>query len=230
MKRLYLSAQNYPKSDTMRTTISATAILWMAVILIPAAAQSQRTQRFQAGLIAGLTASQIDGDESAGYHKVGLQAGLRGIVRLKGKQDASLEILYTQRGCRNEPETPPFFSTTLNYIEVPVQWHYKDWLVEHGDESDNYYRVQFNAGLSYARLLDYNDKYEDGFGISAALPDLNRNSICFLIGASFYATRHIALNVRYHRAFNRLYNPGEGGNYASSLNEHFLAFQVMYVF
>ncbi len=87
-------------------------------------AHAQRNQRFKAGILAGVTAAQIDGDASAGYNKVGLQAGLRGIVLLNQKQDASIEILFTQRGSRNEAKTPPFFKTTLNYIEVPVQWHY----------------------------------------------------------------------------------------------------------
>lgn len=199
-------------------------------LMWPADARSQRTQRFKAGLIAGLTASQIDGDASAGYHKLGWQAGLRGIVRLKPKQQASVEILYTQRGCRNEPKTFPFYSTTLDYIEVPVQWHYSDWLVEAGDEADNFYRVQVNFGASYGRLMGYKDKYEDGFGIYEALPDLNENSFCVLLGATFYATRHLGFTMRWQRAVNNLYKPRDSGGFANSLNEHFLTFQAMYIF
>ncbi|MCC7507153.1 MAG: hypothetical protein IT259_17735, partial [Saprospiraceae bacterium] len=62
----------------------------LLLMLLPEGAIAQRQQRFKAGIIAGLTASQIDGDESAGYHKVGLQGGLRGVVILGGKQDASV--------------------------------------------------------------------------------------------------------------------------------------------
>ncbi|GAB4488344.1 MAG: hypothetical protein OHK0019_04520 [Saprospiraceae bacterium] len=214
----------------MRINTNFFPLLLVAVFLFPNAAQGQRTQRFKAGIIAGVTASQIDGDVSAGYNKVGLQAGLRGIVILKEKQQASLEILYTQRGCRNEPKTPPFFSTTLNYIEIPVQWHYSDWLVDAADDADDFYRVQFNIGVSYGRLMGYKDKYDDGFGITEALPDLNKNSFCGMVGATFYATKHLGFNFRWHRAFNRLYSPRDSGGFANSLNEHFLAFQVMYVF
>lgn len=204
--------------------------LLAALFLLPASVQSQRTQRFKAGIIAGLTASQIDGDVSAGYHKVGWQAGLRGIARLKNKQEASIEILYTQRGCRNEPKTIPFYSTTLDYIEIPVQWHYADWLVDEGDDADNFYRVQLNLGVTYGRLMGYKDKYDDGYGIAEALPDLNENSFCFLAGVTFYATKHLGITARWHRAVNRLYSPKDSGGFANSLNEHFLAFQAMYVF
>ena len=209
---------------------TTTALLLTGFVLWSSTAFAQR--RFKAGIIAGVTASQIDGDASAGYNKVGLQGGLRVAAILKEKQDASVEIVFTQRGCRNEAKTPPYFKTTLNYIEVPVQWHYHDWLVEGGDESENFYRVQFNAGLSYARLLGYKDDSDGSIaGITPALPDLERNSFCFLVGASFYASRHLGFNFRYHRALNKLYKPGKPGtNYAYSLNEHFLAFQIMYMF
>lgn len=205
-------------------------VLLLVFCFLPSLILSQ--QRFKAGIIAGLTASQIDGDASAGYHKVGLQAGLRGVARLKEKQEASVEILYTQRGCRNEAKTPPYFKTTLNYIEVPVQWHYHDWLVEGADEADNFYRVQFNIGASYGRLLDYKDDSDGSIaGITPALPDLNRNSFCFLAGARFYASKHFGFTFRYHRAVNKLYKPGKPGtNYGLSLNEHFLAFQAVYMF
>lgn len=208
-------------------------VFWALLLgLLPQAARAQRQQRFKAGILAGVTASQIDGDASAGYNKVGLLAGLRGIVVLKPKQEASIELLFTQRGSRNEAKTPPFFKTTLNYIEVPLQWHYHDWAANGDPDDPDFYRVHFNVGLSYARLLGYTDDSDGTIaGITPALPDLNKNSYCFLIGASFFASKHFGFTFRYHRAINSLYKPGRPGtNFANSLNEHFLAFQTMYVF
>lgn len=211
--------------------LSGFLFLLLLVALVPDTLRAQRrAQRFKAGIIAGLTASQIDGDQSAGYHKVGVQGGLRAIAMIKDKQDVSVELLFTQRGCRHQPKTFPEFSTTLNYVEVPVQWHYHDWPANTDSDKPDFYRVHFNAGLSYARLLGYKNNLEFS-GITAALPDLNSNSFCFLIGASLYVSKNVAFTVRYHRAFNKLYEPGKPGtNFANSLNEHFLAFQTMYVF
>jgi hypothetical protein len=186
--------------------------------------------RFSARAIAGLTASQIDGDVSAGYHKVGLQAGLGVSARLKGKHASSIEFLFTQRGCRNQPQYFPIFNTTLNYVEVPVQWHYSDWLVYGEKGRSDWYRAMFNAGFSYGRLIGYKDKYDDGFGITAALEDLNTTSVCFVTGATIYMTRHMGWSFRYNRALNFLFRPGEGKNYRNSLYEHFLAFQFHYRF
>jgi Outer membrane protein beta-barrel domain len=190
---------------------------------------SQGQARFSAKAIAGFTASQIDGDASAGYHKVGLQGGLGVGARLKGKQSASMEFLFTQRGCRNQPQYFPYFSTTLNYVEVPFQWHYSDWLVAGEGSKSDWYRAAFNAGVSYSRLLGYKDRYKDGFGISSALEDLNIHSVCLVLGATIYMNRHLGWTFRYNRALNLLYKPGkQGTNYANSLYEHFLAIQLNY--
>ena len=51
-----------------------------------------------------------------------------------------------------------------------------------------------------------------------------------MVGATFYASRKLGLTFRWHRALNNLYSPGAGKNFENSLNEHFLAFQAMYLF
>ncbi len=182
-------------------------------------------QRFQAGILVGLTASQIDGDASAGYHKLGLQGGLRGAYQVSETQAISLELLYTQRGCRSEAKDPVFFSTTLHYAEVPLQWHWRVWQNGRGQA------LVLNAGMSYGRLLGYSNDAELGGGITAALPDLRRNSLCALGGLSVFVSERAAFNFRLHHAINRLYDPfaKTGTNFANSLIERFLAFQFMYL-
>ena len=84
------AVQKYPKFTTMRMLCSSASVPVRPFFLLPFLLlfllcsaldlQAQRRQRFKAGVIAGITAAQIDGDASAGYNKVGLQGGLRGIV------------------------------------------------------------------------------------------------------------------------------------------------------
>ncbi len=202
------------------------ALLVAAVILLGGrGGNTVLAQRFRAGVLAGITASQIDGDASAGYHKIGLQGGLRGMAVLSPTQALSVELLYTQRGCRSEAQDPVFFRTTLHYAEVPVQFHWRLWSSGSGQA------VTLNLGASYGRLLGHTNDAELGGGITAALPDLRRNSVCALAGLSLFATEHVAFQFRYHHALMRLYDPfaKPGTNFANSLIERFLAFQVMYL-
>lgn len=182
-------------------------------------------QRFQAGVFVGLSASQIDGDASAGYHKLGLQGGVRGSYVLSPSQAVSMELLYTQRGCRSEADAPVFFRTTLHYAEVPLQWHWRVWHTDGGQS------LVFNAGILYGRLLGTTNDAELGGGITAALPDLRRNSLCAIAGLSVFVSEHVAFNFRYHHGIVRLYDPfaKPGTNFANSLLERFLAFQFMYL-
>ena len=190
--------------------------------------------RFRAGAVLGLTASQIDGDLSAGYNKLGVQAGLRVISRLKGQQEASMEFLFSQRGCQNKlipgDYEPNPFALTLNYVEVPLQWHYKDWLVEYEDEKLNFYRVSFGAGLSYARLI--NSKVDDETSwLNGVAPDyLTKNDLSLVLGLNFMVNRHFGFNFRWNRSLVLLYDSRTSPRGGRSWNQHCLYFQTAYLF
>jgi hypothetical protein len=206
-------------------------IFWAIIVVFPLIVAAQ--PRFKAGAVFGLTASQIDGDLSAGYNKLGFQGGLRVISRLKGKTEASMEILFSQRGCQNELIPNDFdpnpFALTLNYVEVPIQWHFKDWLVEYDEEKYNYYRVSFNAGLSYARLI--NSKVDDDFNwLNSVAPDyLTRNDLSIVLGANFWANRHLGFTVRWNRSLVLLYDSRKAPQGGKSWNQHCLYFQTIYL-
>jgi hypothetical protein len=202
-------------------------VLWVAVATIfSGALQAQR--RFEASVLGGLTASQIDGDVSAGYHKVGLQGGLNVMAKLKGRQSMSVEMLFTQRGARNQPQIFPVFAVTLNYVEAAAQWHYADWLVEESKKSDDWYRARLNVGVVYGRLIGYRDRFPGSTGLTGVLPVVNENSFCFALGGSIFASRHWGLTFRYQRALNFLYNASQNGIYDRNLREHYLTFQLNY--
>lgn len=209
------------------------ALFLLLLCVLPEMAAGQ--QRFRAGIIAGLTASQIDGDNSAGYNKLGLQTGLRAIARLKGRTEASLEFLFSQRGCQNELIRNDYgntFSLTTNYLEVPVQFHYKDWLIEGDDDEPDYYKVAFNGGFSYARLLGVKINDEESF-IRAVAPDyLKKDDFSFVLGANFFANRYLCLTLRYVRSIGSMYDPRDWNPapYRSAWNAHSLYFQTAWMF
>ncbi len=204
--------------------------------LLPAQNRSEQ-QRFGAGLIAGVTASQIDGDESAGYNKLGLQAGARGIVRLGKRTDASVEILYTQRGAKSrfvKDRYDPFvFSIRLDYIEVPVQWHYKDWLVKGENGDPDWYKASFNIGLMYARYMGSGKAKGELNGLDiVALDFLKSNDLSFVIGANILTSPHFGFTFRYMRSLFSMYDPRDynPAPYQNSLISHALNFQMFYLF
>lgn len=167
--------------------------------------------RFRAGIVAGVSASQIDGDNSAGYNKPGLVTGLRVLARLGTRTEGSIEMLFAQRGSQSEiirDQYNPFnFSLTLNYVEVPIQWHYNDWLIEGDDASGDFYRVSFNAGLSYARFFSAKFNGEPNGIDRVANGFVKKNDLSLLLGANFFFTKHFGITLRYVRGIGAIYNP-----------------------
>ena len=206
-------------------------VLFFALFITHLSAQ----QRFKAGAIVGLTASQIDGDLSAGYNKLGLQAGLRVVGRLQKKTEASMEFLFSQRGAQSELVQNKYdyfpFAVTLNYVEVPLQWHYKDWLIEGDDESENYYKVGVNAGLSYARLIG--TRLDDDISwLKGVVPDyLKKNDVSLVLGFNFFINRHVGITVRYNRSLVYMYDPRKWNPapVSRAWNGHCLYFQTVYL-
>ena len=189
--------------------------------------------RFGGGVILGFNAAQMDGDRAAGYNKVGLNAGLRGTVRLNedGRWLLSTELLFSQRGARSV-ERDYFirdWNATLNYIEIPVMINYLDWLQEGG-----HYKVHFTAGLSYGRL--FSSKISETFTHPTEAVNLfQQNDVSYTMGVSYFISRHWGFTARYSRSLNYIFHPKNykgdpvlGG--LTALQGYFLTFQTCFVF
>lgn len=117
-------------------------------VLLPA-------QSFRAGVLTGVTASQISGDQLGGFDKAGLMAGGMVSTQLGKKLDLAMEILYIQKGSKKnaKPDIQDYSSylLRLSYFEVPVmlQWHYSK-------------RFTFEGGLTFGALLKEYEEDELG--------------------------------------------------------------------
>jgi hypothetical protein len=213
-------------------------IATLSLFLLGFACFSSAQRRFEGGVVAGLSASQIDGDLSAGYNKLGLVAGLRVNALLSKRSAGSIELLFSQRGAQSELVRDQFnlnnYALTLNYIEVPIQWHFKDWLIEGDDASENYYRMSFNIGLSYSRLFGYRYDGEPDYFVGAVMQadQVKENDLSFVTGANVFFTRHFGITLRYVRSIGVMYNPADYAQpkWSRSWNGHCLYFQTCYLF
>lgn len=81
-------------------------------------------QRFDAGLIAGFNASQVEGDNFKGYNKAGILAGIYVQTDIAPAIVAGMEIKYSQKGSRRkyDPKQPDVdkYIMRLGYIDIPI--------------------------------------------------------------------------------------------------------------
>ena len=90
-----------------------------------------QAQSFNAGLIAGATFAQVDGDDYAGYHQLGFTAGVYVNLPLDNNLSAQMELKYSLLGAHSShyeitERTPPLkpYSLRLHYAEIPLMLQY----------------------------------------------------------------------------------------------------------
>jgi len=123
------------------------------------------SQRFLGAISAGMNLSQVDGDEKYGFNKVGLNIGPSVIFPFgKNKQwSVTMELLFSQEGswqkstypAQNIPVDSNYkgyydgYRLSLNYIQVPLIFHYTDKRIMAG-----------GIGFVYGQLVSVSE-YED---------------------------------------------------------------------
>ncbi len=202
-------------------------LLVVMLLQVPAGAQ-----RFAAGLVGGFNASQIDGDDLAGFDKVGLTGGIKAIMDLKSAWDFNIEFLYSERGSRPDifnPDYDPDIEITLKYAEIPVYISLGDWWQKEGE----YYKVSAHAGLSYARLIsartvDYYHPSEESY--DKLVPLFNDNDLSWMLGVSYRMSKSFGITGRYTRGITPLLSPEKHNLAIRRLLTYYMTFRLEYYF
>jgi hypothetical protein len=202
-----------PIKKTIITFICISLFLFISDIIM--------AQKFGGGITLGFNASQIDGDDLAGYNKIGWNSGLNTSYNLNDPWQINVDFLFSQRGSQSQlipDDTESLRKITLNFVELPVYIAYQDWKIE-----DGFYKVQGFAGLSAGRLFSIKNALGDD--------DINsdnflKNDLSYILGAKFMFTKHLGITGRYTRSFLRMYKNPEDGS--KSLLSYFLNFSLFY--
>ena len=164
-------------------------------LLLFAAAASAQT--FRGYVTAGPIASQLDGDMLAGYNKLGFVGGAGVWYDLSDKWRTSLTIAFSQNGSNDSAEEAQrggsgFSEVRLNYVTVPVNFHYMDWL----SDDQIYYRLEFVAGVEYRRLISGSAEGPSGAALEGF--ELRDNVVGLQLGAYYSLTERSAIGA-FHR-------------------------------
>lgn len=163
--------------------------IFLSILFLLFVAGQLRAQTFQASVIGGMNLSQIDGDDLFGFHKFGLNSGIRVVAVLSDRWRVGPEILYSQQGALRPSSSfnlSDFSRFQLNTLEVPLMVYYKDW------------RLTAEMGLSYQRLFAYeiNDIQGEDRTDQFVLQD---NLFAFNAGVTFHVNENFGINFRWSK-------------------------------
>lgn len=187
---------------------------------------------FYGGVSLGGTFSQVDGDNFAGYHKMGISGGAIVYAQLARHIAPSLEILYTQKGARSNTEKNAIsvrvtdYRADLNYVEVPVLFNYFDKRKSH-----------FGLGASYSQLVSGSEKAVTQPALPATFKTedypFNKYDINGIASVNLYLKGGFFLNVRFQYSVVPIrtnYYPDLGRVGAKGQSNNFWALRLMYIF
>ncbi len=149
------------------------------------------------GLLAGANFAQVDGDNYAGYRKIGANVGGIGHIRLYRHITFSFEILYSQKGAKSDIiRYSTLDSTTavlkygiqLNYAEIPLMINYFDKNKSH-----------FGVGVSFSRLLNGTENLVTYPAVAINLDNypFRKQNYDLIIGGDLHLWKGLFLNVRF---------------------------------
>jgi len=208
--------------NTQLSRITRTSLLLVLLSLTaaqPLSAQSEpRQSLFRGYPVVGMNVSQVDGDNLAGFHKVGLHAGAGVFVMLNEARtlSVSMELLFTQKGSRTRPGSFPIDKLVLNYVDLPIQFSYHD--------KD---RMIFSGGFSYGNLFGFK-RIIDGIEQQNDEGLFEPREFGYLVTATFLVQEHIGIGLRYSGS---VLSFGESNNpLASGLTNRAITFRGSYIF
>ncbi len=171
---------------------------------------SLHSQGFKGGLLAGITTSQVDGDNMSGYNKFGFQGGVfvktyfnpgnlsaftfqytgkagdTTDVVLKPRWALQLGLKYAGKGAANrfDPDNPVIRQNILHYVEFPVlmNYYYHDkWFFEGG-------LIPGYLNKSISKVLG---------NTSTNSRDYNKFDLAGALGVNYLFSPQIWLNMRF---------------------------------
>lgn len=147
-------------------------------------------QRFDAGFVFGIAATQVDGDSNAGYNKAGPIAGIWVGKRFSSVLYSRMEMRFIQKGSYakfdKEGVSTRFYRMRLNYFEIPLLLGYR-------------LRNGFNplVGLSGGYLIKANEMNEIDSFPPEDIQKFNKVEFAGLMGVEYNKSEHWALCFLY---------------------------------
>jgi opacity protein-like surface antigen len=188
-----------------------------------------RQSIFRPYLAAGMNASQVDGDDLAGYTKLGFNGGAGIFIMLPKNFSAGFEIIYSQKGAittkNNRSPLFDYFKLNIDYVDVPLMISYHDKQ-----------RAIFSLGVILNNLV--RAKEARGSNPRGIQPfEYKQFALEGMAGISFHFTKNLGINLRFAYSLTDIAKAKYmvGNQYVSNLRDHsqrnnYISARLFYLF
>ncbi|CAN5320306.1 hypothetical protein BH10BAC1_BH10BAC1_03180 [soil metagenome] len=183
---------------------------------------TQAQNKFKAGIKAGISTSQVEGDTYGGFDKFGFDGGATLNAKLSEKWAAQFEILFVQKGSKHQGDANKgdlsFYLMQLNYVEVPLLLQYKQ----------KKFTFEIGPGIGYLISAKEYDYYSQ---INNTIP-FNSTEVSASIGINYQLYKNLGVNWRFTNSMLpiRAYASGASFWFNPGQRNNVLAFTLTYTF
>ena len=169
-----------------------------------------QAQGFGGGLKAGITASEVSGDNLSGPNKLGWNAAVFTNTRLGTATRIQLELMYIQKGSRSTPnEKNNFYDYrfALQYAEIPLLLILDFPWAGEGQFAD---RLSLEAGFSASFLVGSREEENERLLDLSEEKPFHGEELNLLLGLYYPIAAQVYFHLRFSQALTPL-RPHEGG-------------------
>jgi hypothetical protein len=154
---------------------------------------SIQAQYFKGGLLIGMTGSQMDGDNMAGYNKIGFTGGMFVRSEFSYKWGMQAELKFVMKGAASSlvnnsvnslDNNGAISRLTLYYYELPILLTYRASK-----------KIEFEGGLAFAYLGGAS--IDKGYGAEDLSYPINKNDYSFIAGISYLINEKFSINSKF---------------------------------
>jgi len=142
------------------------------------------SQRFKGSILAGLSTSQIDGDNQYKYKKLGLFAGVSVATEFSEVMGGKIELYYIEKGAKKIVGGIEEFKTKLHYVEMPFLLTIKP--ID---------RFEFDIGMAISYLISAK-LIQQGSEVPDGLYDMHNFDFGGIASASYFFSNNVGINIR----------------------------------
>jgi hypothetical protein len=170
----------------------------LCLLLVLTLPFSALAQSFRGGIMAGITGSQMDGDNLDGFNKLGFSAGIFANRDFNEYLGMQMELKFIMKGASKSQTNndPTIRKRTSYYYELPV-------LVTLRTAN----KVTLETGLAFAVLSKSTADF--GMGVEDRTNEFNKTDISWIAGLYYFLNNSFSLNLKFSYSLKRVsYYPG----------------------
>jgi hypothetical protein len=169
------------------------------ILLLTTFCSTSFSQIFKGEAIVGMNVSQVDGDETYGYHKAGFQGGVGVVAPIYKNWSLSLETLYSQKGSKLKPQ---FYDSLDGSYHLKLDYAVVPFMIQYTDKEN----VSAGVGVSWGRLVNV-DEFKNGYRVdSVTLTSgvFDRDDWSAFGDVRVRVYKNLIMNMRYEHSIDKI--------------------------